>query len=99
MTGTRKGVIGRVLDLEPLLTRGTIVTIFGVVGMVLNHHFASGTVEYTGNIILAAFGLLTAIVTRPAVTPNKKVVTYLPNPIEYPNKVESGGTQDYTQDF
>lgn len=94
MTGNRKGVIGRILELEPLLTRGTIVSVFAVVGMVLNHHFANGTVEYSGNIVLAAFGLLTAIVSRSKVTPNAKVINYTPNPSNR-NQIESGGAQDF----
>lgn len=95
MTGNRKGVIAQIIALEPLLTRGTIVSIFGIIGMILNHHFADGTVEYTGNIVLAAFGLLTAIVSRSKVTPNSKVVNYTPDPVNYPNQVESGAAKDY----
>lgn len=91
----KKGIIARIDALEPLMTRGSIVSVFGVLGMVLNHHFASGTVEYTGNIVLAAFSLVTVVVSRYKVTPTVKVVNYIPDPKNYPNSVESGGSQDF----
>lgn len=72
--------LGRIAALEPLMTRGTIVSVLGVVGMILNYKFAEGTVENVVGIVLAAFGLLTAIVARPAVTPNVKVQQMLPQP-------------------
>lgn len=89
-----KGVIARVNAIEPLMTRGAIVSAFGVLGMVLNHHFADGTVQYTGNIVLACFALVTAVVSRSKVTPNDKVVSYTPDPAN-PNQVKPGGAQDY----
>lgn len=76
MTDYRQGALARLNRLEPLMTRASIVSAFGILGMVLNNHFADGTVEYTGNIILSAFSLLTAIVTRPAVTPNSKAANH-----------------------
>lgn len=69
MTDTRKGVLAKVTEVEPLLTRGAIVSVVGVIGMVLNHHFADGTAQYIADIVLSAFGLLTAILTRHKVTP------------------------------
>ncbi|MFD5451664.1 MULTISPECIES: hypothetical protein [Streptomyces] len=77
---TREGWVTRITKLEPLVTRGTIVAVLGVVGMILNIQFADGTVENVINIILAAFGLLTAVVSRGAVTPNTKVISYDPDP-------------------
>lgn len=72
--------VGRIMALEPVLTRGTIVAVLGVAGMLANMKFSEGTVETVVNVILAAFGLLAAIVSRPAVTPNVKVQRMLPQP-------------------
>lgn len=79
--------LGRIMSLEPVLTRGTIVAVLGVVGMVLNMNFATGTVETVVNVVLAAFGLLAAIVSRPAVTPNVKVQQMLPEPFRSPRTI------------
>jgi hypothetical protein len=70
----------RINNLEPLMTRGGIVGALGVVGMILNMQISSGATESTVNIILAAFGLLTAIVTRSKVTPNIKVTSMVEDP-------------------
>lgn len=86
-TRARKGWLGRIMALEPLVTRGTIVAILGVVGMILNMQFAEGTVETVVNIALAAFGLLTAIISRPAVIPAVKVERYDPNPFQPPRTI------------
>lgn len=79
-TRARAGLATRLNNLEPLMTRGTIITVLGVVGMVLNMHFSTGTVEYVVNLVLAAFGLLTAVVSRGKVTPNIKVTSKVENP-------------------
>lgn len=76
----RKTAIGRVLALEPLLTRGVIVGLLGAFGVIANMQISEGTTEHVINVVLGAFGFLTAIVTRPAVTPNVKVARMLPRP-------------------
>jgi hypothetical protein len=89
-----KSLMRKVLDLEPLMTRGSVVAVLGVVGVILNKQFVDGTAEYVLNIILGGFGLLTAIATRPAVTPNKKVIQYQAEPYGRTNVIEPGGAQD-----
>ena len=90
----KKGVMRRILDLEPLLARGGIVAVLGMVGVVMNMQFTEGTAEQVGNVVFAAFGLLTAIISRGKVTPNKKVLTYQPDPVNRPNAIESGAGRD-----
>lgn len=79
----------RILALEPVLTRGVIVSIIGILGGVANHHFADGTVEYIGNVVIGGFAFLSAVATRPAVTPNAKVNTYSPQPFGNPDATKT----------
>ena len=69
------GVIKRITEAEPVAVRSVIIAIFGVVGMVLNHSFDTGTVQSVVDFVLAAFSLLHIVFTRPKVTPNAKVIT------------------------
>lgn len=85
----KSNFLQRLLKLEPLLTRGAIVGAVGVAGMLFNHHFADGTVQHVGDIVLSGFGFLTAIVGRPAVTPNVKVNTYSPDPYGNPDATKA----------
>lgn len=87
MATTPKTWLGRIAALEPVMTRGTIVAVLGVAGMVINMNLAEGSIEKVVNVVLAAFGLLTAIVSRPAVTPNVKVQQALPKPFKSHRRV------------
>jgi hypothetical protein len=81
----------RINNLEPLVTRGSIVTVIGVVGMVLNMHFSDGGTQYVVNIILSAFGLLTAVISRSKVTPNAKVTAFVEDPYTTPRSIYGEG--------
>jgi hypothetical protein len=77
----------RINNLEPLITRGSIVTAIGVVGMILNMHFSDGSTEYVVNLVLSAFGLLTAVISRSKVTPNAKVTASVADPYTTPRTI------------
>lgn len=87
MNDTSKGYLGRVAALEPVLTRGALVSTVGVIGTVLNLHINSGTTETVVGIVFGAFALVSAFVTRSAVVPKIKVVSYLPSPYVQPDLV------------
>lgn len=70
---TKISWLDRILGLEPVLTRGAIVSVVGVLGMVLNLNISDGVTQKIVSIVIAAFALLGAAASRSAVTPNNKV--------------------------
>ena len=72
----------RLLKLDPALVRGFVVTIIGLVGAVLKVTVLEGPVDSIVTFVLALFGILTAVLIRPAVTPNAKVVVRDETPLD-----------------
>lgn len=83
-------LLERIATLNPALLRGSIVAIFGIIVAVTGHQVDNATVDLVVNGVLALLALVAAIVIRPAVTPNGKVVVMKPNPIDQPGVVAPG---------
>lgn len=79
----------KLLALDPLVVRGFITTLVGLVGA-FGITVTEGTSQAIIGFTLALLGLLTAIWGRPAVTPNAKVLAFQPRPIDAPQIVEAG---------
>lgn len=94
MVGENKNWFRRVIEADPVLVRGLIVAVFGLVAMALNIQFADGTVENFANGVISLFSLLAALWSRGKVTPNKKVVSYMPHPDTNPGLVLPGKAND-----
>ena len=93
MTNERKSLVrkvGDVVESDPVMVRGFIVSVFGVVAMIFNVSFASGVVEAVANSVISVLALVAAIWTRPKVTPNSKVAIWVPSPKENPGHVVPG---------
>lgn len=82
--------IERVATLEPALVRGFIVTAFGLVTIIFGSVVDNETVDLVVKFVLTLLGLISAIVIRPAVTANGKVLAFVRNPLVRPLDVEAG---------
>jgi hypothetical protein len=94
MVGENKNWFRRLVESNPVLVRGVVVAVFGLIAMGLNMQFASGTVENVANGIISVFALISSLWARPAVTPNTKVVSYMPRPDTNPSVVLPGKAND-----
>lgn len=92
--GENKNWFRRLVESDPVLVRGVIVAFFGLLAMVLNISFAEGTVENAVNAIISVFALISSLWARGKVTPNRKVVTYMPRPDKNPGLVLPGKAND-----
>lgn len=80
----------RLAALDPAILRGTILAIVGLVAVVTGSAIDNSTVELIINAAVALLALVAALVIRPAVTPNAKVIAFKPNPIDAPSWVAAG---------
>jgi hypothetical protein len=92
--GENKNWFRKMIEADPVLVRGLIVAIFGLVAMVLNIQFADGVVENIANGVISMFALVASLWARGKVTPNKKVVSYMPRPDTNPGLVLPGKAND-----
>ncbi len=73
----------KVLNLEPALLRALLVALAAVLAQVLNHTVISDDdVNSWVDFFTAAAAILAGFFIRPSVTPNNKVLSYLPNPAD-----------------
>lgn len=80
----------RIAALDPAIVRGAIVAVIGLVVAVTGKIIDDATVDLIVNVVLVLLTLLAAIVIRPAVTPNAKVIALKPDPVNQPDRIESG---------
>ncbi len=79
----------RIASLQPAIFRGVIVSAFTLlasVGVVISPAIPDATLGFIGSLS----ALIAALWIHPAVTPNDKVVSYLPAPDTHPGIVMSG---------
>lgn len=80
----------RIAALDPAIVRGVIVTVVGIIVAVTGKVIDNSTVELISTCVLAILGLLAAILIRPAVTPNAKVLAFKPDPVDAPLVIQPG---------
>jgi hypothetical protein len=80
----------RLAALDPAVLRATIVAVVGIVGAIVGHTLGNETVDLIVNVALGLLAIVAGLVIRPAVTPNAKVLAFKPNPVDAPNRIESG---------
>jgi hypothetical protein len=72
----------KVLSLEPALLRALLVALAAILAQVLNHTvITDGDVNDWVDFFTAAAAILAGFFIRPSVTPNTKVLSYLPDPV------------------
>jgi len=79
----------RLVHLNPALFRGLImavVLLLAAVGVKVSPAIPDATIGF----LAALFALIQALWTAPAVTPNEKVVVYVPDPVKAPDEVAPG---------
>lgn len=79
----------KLVHLNPTLWRGLIIAVVSLLAAV-GITVASGLQDATFAFIVAVVAVVQALWTKPAVTANKKVVVYKPDPVESPNVLASG---------
>lgn len=80
----------KLLKLDPALVRGFIVTFFGMLALVLGHQYGTEDVETVINFVVGFLGLVAAVVIRPAVTPNAKVIVRDDTPLSAAPTIVAG---------
>lgn len=80
----------KLLELDPALVRGFVVTVFALAGTLLGKQFGDDTVQNVIQFVTILSGLLAAVLIKPKVTANAKVLAYLPKPYAEPTVVASG---------
>lgn len=84
-----KGFWYRLVHLNPALFRAFIVALFALLaslGIVVNASIPDSLIT----VVLAVAALIQALWTKAGVTPNDKVLVYVPDPVEMPNTVAPG---------
>lgn len=79
----------RLVHLDPALFRGLVVAVVALlasVGIVVSPALADNLVL----VVVALAALVQALWTKPAVTPNEKVVVYVPDPVKKPDELAPG---------
>lgn len=84
----------KLVHLNPALYRGLLIAVAGVLAY-LGIGFAVGFQDSIFALIVSAVAIVQALWTHPAVTANKKVVVYKPDPVESPNVLASGEAISY----
>lgn len=92
--GENKNWFRRLVEANPVMVRGFIVAAFGLLAMILNIQFADGAVENIANGVISMLALISSLWSAPKVTPNKKVVSYMPQPDKKPGLVLPGKAND-----
>lgn len=85
--GPTKSVVRRIVDADPVVVRGAIVSVFGFVASILNFKLADGIQEGVISAVIGVLALVSAVWSRGKVTPNVKVVSYMPSPDTHPELV------------
>lgn len=93
MTAHKKSWLQRITEMEPVVLRGAIISVIGLAGMILNFQLAEGQVEAIVSGIISVLAMASALWSRKAVTPNKKVINYKPSPDKRPTEVLPGDTE------
>src|SRR6266403_5320962 len=79
-------------ELQPAMFRGAVVAVIAALASV-GVQVAPGVPDVIVNVltgVVTVSALISALWTRPAVTPNSKVIVYAPDPIGSPRAVEPG---------
>lgn len=81
----------RLLKLQPALVRALLVALAAIVAQVMNKTVVTDeTVDLVINVFTALSPLLAGLLIRPAVTPNTKVLAYVPDPVQAPEVAVTG---------
>src|SRR5215203_4491216 len=80
----------RLLKLDPALVRGVVVTMFAIAGTLLKVKVLEGDADLIASGILSLFALLAAVLIRPSVTPNAKVIVRDDTPLSEVPTIEAG---------
>lgn len=80
----------RLLTLNPTLVRGAVVSGVALVGTVLNKQFVDGTAETVISAFLGLSALLAAVLIKPKVTPNVKVLVRDDTPLDAQPTIVAG---------
>ena len=86
----KPGIVKRLVTLDPLILKSSIVSGFALTGAVLGVTVADSTVSNIITLVLGLSALIGALVSRGSVTPNAKVISYLSNPLTNPGTVSAG---------
>lgn len=89
MSRSKPNWLERFAALDPVMLRGVVVTVFALLGAV-GISVSDGLVAAVLAFVVALGALVTALVSRPAVTPNEKVLVYKPDPFDAPGTVAAG---------
>lgn len=84
-----KGFWYKLVHLDPALWRALVVAtvaLLASIGIKVSDQIPDNLILF----VLAVMGIIQALWTRNGVTPNAKVLAYLPKPIEGPNIVAAG---------
>lgn len=92
--GESKSWLRRVIEAEPVIIRGAIVSVLGFVAMTANWNLSEGFAELVVSSVISVFALISAVWSRSAVVPAKKVVAYMPSPSRHPELVKPGEAND-----
>lgn len=90
----KKSWYRRLLDAEPVVVRGFIVTALGAVATIVNFQLSEAKVEATIDVVIAVLALASALWSRGSVTPNMKVIKYKPAPEQKHGAILSGPADD-----
>lgn len=85
----KNGFWYRLVHLDPALFRGLVVAVVALlasIGILVSPDLADSLV----GAVVALSAIVQALWTKPAVTPNDKVVVYVPDPVSQPGQVAPG---------
>lgn len=84
-----KGFWWRLVNLNPALFRAVVISVFALLaslGIVVNDALPDQLV----GVVVAVLALVQGLWTKAAVTPNEKVLAYVPDPVDKPQEVAAG---------
>lgn len=84
----------KLVHLNPTLYRGLLVAVAGVLAY-LGIGFTVGFQDSIFALIVSAVAIIQALWTKGAVTANKKVVVFKPDPVDAPHVLASGEAISY----
>lgn len=79
----------RLVHLDPALFRGlvmAVVALLASVGIAVTPALPDALIA----VVAIVFAIVQALWTKPAVTPNEKVVVYVPDPVKKPDELAPG---------
>lgn len=86
----------RLTHLDPAVYKGLVVAVIGLLAA-LGIVIAPGIPDQVIGLVVAVMAIVQGIWTRRDVTPNAKVVAYLPDPFE-PHAIEAGNAATTASD-